>query len=341
MQIFQNYPLKKYNTFGIAAVAKYFATFSSTGELEEVLKNKKNISLKMILGGGSNVLFTKDFNGLILKNEIQGIKMIHEDDKYYYLKAGAGVRWHEFVMHCVNNNFGGVENLSLIPGNAGASPMQNIGAYGVEIKDVFFEMEAFHLEEKRIQKFSAADCEFGYRDSAFKKKHKDQFAILNVTFRLNKNSLFHVSYGAIEDELKKMKVENLSIKAISDAVINIRTSKLPDPEIIGNAGSFFKNPVIGTHELQKLLELLQSSEKEISHYKIDPESYKIPAGWLIEQCGWKGYRHGDAGCYNKQALVLVNYGNATGKEIYNLSEEIKISVKEKFGINLEREVTIF
>lgn len=346
MQVHQNYSLKKYNTFGIAAIAKYFATFSSSDELEELLKSNKNILFKMILGGGSNVLFTKDYDGLILKNEIQGIQIINEDDNFVYIKAGAGVVWHSFAMYCVNNNYGGVENLSLIPGNIGASPMQNIGAYGVEIKEVFYELEAFHLHDKIIKKFSAKECEFDYRESIFKKKYKHQFAILNVTFRLKKNPEFNISYGAIEEELKKMHIENLSVKAISDAVIRIRTSKLPDPNIIGNAGSFFKNPVVYSHELNQLLklkelqELVKLSGERILFYKIDEDHFKIPAGWLIEQCGWKGYRKGDAGCYDKQALVLVNYGNATGKEIYNLSEEIKFSVKEKFGIQLEREVNI-
>jgi UDP-N-acetylmuramate dehydrogenase len=215
--------------------------------------------------------------------------------------------------------------------------MQNIGAYGVEIKDVFYQLEAFHLQEKVRTTFSAKDCEFGYRESVFKNKYKDQFAILNVTYRLKKNPVYNISYGAIETELQKKNVKELSVKAISDAVISIRSSKLPDPKIIGNAGSFFKNPIIKSHELYALKEPI---DQNIPFYKIDEEHFKIPAGWLIEKCGWKGFRKGDIGCYEKQALVLVNYGNATGKEIYNLSEEIKISVKEKFGIELEREVNI-
>jgi UDP-N-acetylmuramate dehydrogenase len=340
MQVHQNYSLKKYNTFGIDAIAKYFATFSSAESLEELLNNNNNVPSKMILGGGSNVLFTNNYDGLVLKNEVSEIQIISDDDTFVYVKAGAGDLWHSFVLYCIKNNFGGVENLSLIPGNVGASPMQNIGAYGVEIKDVFYELEAFHLKEKTIQKFSAKDCEFGYRESVFKKKYKDQFAILNVTYRLRKNPEFNISYGAIGDELKKMNIENLSVKAISDAVIRIRTSKLPDPKIIGNAGSFFKNPVIGSHELHELHELGRLEDQKIPYYTIDENHFKIPAGWLIEQCGWKGFRKEDAGCYDKQALVLVNYGNASGKEIYNLSEEIKISVKEKFDIELEREVNI-
>jgi len=337
MQVHENYSLQKYNTFRIDAFAKYFSTFSSAEELQEILNHKKS-ETKLILGGGSNILFTKNFDGFVLKNEIPGIDVVNEDDEYVFVRAGAGVAWHSFVTFCVNNNFGGVENLSLIPGNVGASPMQNIGAYGVEIKDVFFELEAFHLKENCVEKFNANDCEFGYRDSVFKNKYKDQFAILNVTYRLRKNPQFNVSYGAIQDELKKMKVEKLNIKAISDAVISIRTSKLPDPALIGNAGSFFKNPVINREELNLLKEELK--DIDFPFYE-NGQSYKIPAGWLIQQCGWKGFRKGDVGCYDKQALVLVNYGNATGKEIYDLSEEIRLSVKEKFDIELEREVNIF
>jgi len=335
MQVQQNYSLKKYNTFGIDATARYFSIFHSTEELKEILESTQAAS-KMILGGGSNILFTTNYDGLVLKNEIDGINTVHEDDEFVFINVGAGVKWHSFVMYCVNKNLGGVENLSLIPGNVGASPMQNIGAYGVEIKDVFYELNALHLNDRLIQKFSSFECGFGYRESVFKKKYKDQFAILNVTFRLRKNPVFNISYGAIETELKKMHIDTLTVKAISDAVIQIRTAKLPDPALVGNAGSFFKNPVITKHEF--LRRQLQVSD--IPFYKIDEESIKIPAGWLIEQCGWKGFRNGDAGCYEKQALVLVNYGNATGKEIYNLSEDIKLSVKERFDIELEREVNI-
>ena len=337
MQIFKNYSLRDYNTFGIDAYAKYFAAFNSVDDLQSLLQSGeyKN-EPKLFLGGGSNILFTKKFDGLVLKNEIDGIKIIHEEEKYIYVKVGAGVNWHQFVLYCIHKNLAGVENLSLIPGNVGASPMQNIGAYGVEIKDVFFSLEAYHVLENRIITFTLNDCEFGYRESVFKKKYKDQFVILNVTFRLNKIPHYNISYGAIEDELKKMQVEKLSIKAISDAVINIRTSKLPDPKIIGNAGSFFKNPEINSQRLEHLL----LTEPAMPSYKITDNSFKIPAGWLIEKCGWKGYRNGDVGCYAKQALVLVNYGHATGNDIYLLSEKIKITVKEKFGITLETEVNI-
>lgn len=339
MQVQQNYSLKKDNTFGLDVYAAYCAKFHNGDELRELMENYQQIPLKMVLGGGSNVLFTKNYDGLILRNKIPGIKVIREDEEHVFVKAGAGVRWHDFVTYCVENNFGGVENLSLIPGNVGASPMQNIGAYGVEIKDVFYELEAFDLDEKNVRIFSTVECKFGYRESVFKKELKNQFAILNVTFRLNKNPSFNISYGAIESELKSMNIENLNIKAISDAVIKIRSSKLPDPRFIGNAGSFFKNPVINRNTLANM-KMAAPSDLEIPFYEIDEEHFKIPAGWLIEQCGWKGYRKRDAGCYDKQALVLVNHGHASGKEIYDLSEEIKISVLEKFGIELEREVNI-
>lgn len=335
MQLQENISLKAYNTFGIDVRAKQFASFASVDELQQAIAaNGKNPSL--ILGGGSNILFTKDYDGLVLKNDIRGIKKINEDDEYVYLRAGAGDNWHQFVLHCIGNGWAGVENLSLIPGNVGASPMQNIGAYGVEIKEVFHELKAFHLQEKCNYSFSVKDCEFGYRESIFKKKYKDQFAILSVTFKLRKKSLFNTSYGAIEQELEKMGVKNLSIKAISDAVINIRSSKLPNPAEIGNAGSFFKNPSVDKAKFQSL----QFQFPAIVGYDNADGTIKLAAGWLIEQSGWKGFRRGDAGCHQKQALVLVNYGNATGNEVYELSEEILISVKEKFGVTLEREVNI-
>src|SRR5450631_863447 len=333
MQIQENISLKTFNTFGIDAMARFFASFSNVNELAELTTHGSRLTA-MILGGGSNILFTGNFNGLLLKNEIKGIEKIKEDDEFVYVKAGAGENWHRFVLYCIHNNLGGVENLSLIPGNVGASPMQNIGAYGAEIKDIFYSLEAYHFQENRIINFTLNDCEFGYRESVFKKKYKNQFAILDVTFRLNKIPHYNISYGAIADELKKMQVEKLSIKVISDAIINIRTSKLPDPVVVGNAGSFFKNPEINEPELQELKRI----KTDIPSYKINDDKFKIPAGWLIEQCGWKGYRKGDTGCYDKQALVLVNYGNAKGNEILELSKEIKKSVQEKFRIILETEV---
>jgi UDP-N-acetylmuramate dehydrogenase len=337
MTIQENISLKPYNTFGIDAKAKYFSSFDTLAWLEEILNSKFQASnSKLILGGGSNILLTKDFDGIVLKNEIKGIEVVSEDDEHVYIKAGAGENWHRFVLYCVNNNYAGVENLSLIPGNVGASPMQNIGAYGVEIKDVFYELEAFHKFDKTTQKFSLKDCGFGYRESVFKNKYRDQFVITSVTYRLNKNPSFNTSYGAINQELERMGVKELNIKAISQAVINIRTSKLPDPKEVGNAGSFFKNPVIENglfNEIKKAFPNIVAFPSGIDHTK-------LAAGWLIEQCGWKGYRKNDAGCYPKQALVLVNYGSATGEEIFDLSKAIIQSVKEKFGVMLEREVNI-
>ena len=331
--------MKALNTFGIDVKAKMMATFSSQDELAELLHEIKiaNDPNKLILGGGSNILFTKDFNGVVLRNAVRGTEIVKEDLHHIWVRIGAGENWHEFVLYCIENNFAGVENLSLIPGFAGASPMQNIGAYGVEIKEVFHSLEAFHLEDKTTITFSNNDCEFGYRDSVFKHKFKNQFAITHVTFRLRKEPKFNTSYGALEQELEKMGVTELSIKAISDAVISIRESKLPDPKIIGNAGSFFKNPTIAKAFYQSL----KKQNPDIPGYESkDHTSVKVPAGWLVEQCGWKGFKNGDAGVHEKQALVLVNYGSATGAEIFNLSTQVKESVMEKFGIDLEREVNV-
>ncbi len=337
MQIRENFSLKPYNTFGIDVKAKYFTTFNSVENLEEILNSQFSIlNSQLILGGGSNLLFTKDVDGIVLKNEIKGIEILDQDNNFIYIKAGAGLNWHEFVLHCLRNNYAGVENLSLIPGNVGASPMQNIGAYGVEIKDVFHELEAYHINEKMLKIFSLDECEFGYRESVFKRKYKNEFVITSVSFRLCKTPVFNTSYGAIQQELEKMRVKELSIQAISQAVVNIRSSKLPDWKEIGNAGSFFKNPQIARQEFHELKQIFP----EIIGFPLGDEYTKLAAGWLIEQCGWKGYRKGDAGCYEKQALVLVNYGEATGQQIFELSEEIIQSVKKKFGVTLEREVNI-
>ena len=252
------------------------------------------------------------------------------------IKCGAGENWHQVVLHCIENNWAGIENLSLIPGCVGASPMQNIGAYGVEIKDVFHELTAFHLQEKANYTFKINDCEFGYRESVFKRKYKDQFVILDVTYRLSKQPHFNTSYGAIEQELEKMGVIELSIKAISQAVINIRSSKLPDPKEIGNAGSFFKNPSVAK---EKYLQLKKDFENIVGYENADG-TVKLAAGWLIEQGGWKGYRKGDAGVHKRQSLVLVNFGNASGNEVFELSEKIVSSVNDKFRVSLEREVNI-
>jgi UDP-N-acetylmuramate dehydrogenase len=338
MNIRENISLKPVNSFGIDVKARFFAGFSSIDELSELSRTTSytNQDQLLILGGGSNILFTRDFDGLLLKNELKGIELAGEDNDHYFVKAQAGENWHRFVTYCINHNYAGVENLSLIPGNVGASPMQNIGAYGVEIKDVFHELEAWHLKDRQIQKFNLQDCEFGYRESVFKKKHRNRFVILNVVFKLKKQPVFNTQYGAIEQELAKMGVHDLSIQNISQAVINIRSSKLPDPLVIGNAGSFFKNPIIPSFQFEEL----KLSFPAIPGYAAGEGFTKVAAGWLIEQCGWKGYRKGDAGCYDKQALVLVNYGNATGNEIFELSQKIIDSVSDKFHVNLEREVNI-
>jgi len=335
MQIHEAFSLLPYNTFRIDIKARYFSTFTNTDELDELTTHHSQLT-RFILGGGSNILFTKDYDGLVLKNEIKEIAIQHEDAEHIYVKAGAGENWHQFVLHCIHHNWAGVENLSLIPGNIGASPIQNIGAYGVELENVFLSLEAYHLQEKKVHTFTVADCEFGYRDSVFKNRYKDQFAILSVTFRLRKKPIYHVSYGAITEELEKMGVKEFSIKAVSQAVINIRSSKLPDPEKIPNSGSFFKNPEVSATKYEEL----KIKSPGIVAYPLTKGTVKLAAGWMIEQCGWKGYRKGDAGCHAKQALVLVNYGNATGKEIYDLSEEILQSVNEKFGVILEREVNV-
>jgi UDP-N-acetylmuramate dehydrogenase len=335
MHIQANVSLKQYNTFGIDVIAKSFATFSNIETLKHLTSTiNSNI---LIIGGGSNILFTKNYEGLVLKNEIIGIEVVREDDNWVYVRSGAGVNWHTFVLFCINNNFIGVENLSLIPGSVGASPMQNIGAYGVEVKDVFFELEAYHIKDKKLITFDNKACEFGYRESIFKNKYKDEFIITTVTFRLSKKVNYNVSYGAIETELQRMNVQSLSIKSISDAIINIRSSKLPNPKLIGNAGSFFKNPTIVSEKFEDLKKIFP----EMIGYKVSETETKLAAGWLIEQCGWKGFRQGDVGCYEKQALVLVNYGDAKGEDVLLLSDKIIESVKLKFDVLLSREVNVF
>ncbi|HLO79707.1 MAG TPA: UDP-N-acetylmuramate dehydrogenase [Chitinophagaceae bacterium] len=334
MQFSENISLAAFNSFGIDVKARYFTKISSVDELSN-LPLVQNLPL-LVLGGGSNILFTGDFNGYVIHNQIRGIEVVHEDDDHVIVKTGAGEVWHEFVEYCINNSLAGVENMALIPGRNGASPIQNIGAYGVEVKDVFHELEAYHLFEKKLYRFSASDCDFGYRDSVFKNKYKGQFLISSVTYRLNKKPSFQTAYGAIQQELEKMGVQDLSIRAVGDAVIRIRRSKLPDPAVIGNAGSFFKNPEISAVAFEKL----KSAYPDIVGYPLPGGSIKLAAGWMIEKAGWKGYRKGQAGVHDKQALVLVNHGGAKGKEIYDLSEEILVSVREKFGVRLEREVNI-
>lgn len=339
MDIQKNISLKPYNSFGIDVQAQAFAHFSTVNELQEILEwaRKEKFLQKLILGGGSNLLLSKNFDGLVLKNGIPGTFLVDADTEHYYVKVGAGENWHRFVMHCVDQNYAGLENLSLIPGNVGASPMQNIGAYGVEIKDVFHELEAFHVEDQRVDVFRKEDCRFGYRESIFKSALKNQYVILNVTFKLNRNPIFHTAYGAIMAELDKMKISDLTIHSIAKAVIRIRESKLPDPKLLGNAGSFFKNPEIDADGFREL----KIKFPDIIGYDLPGHKVKLAAGWLIEQCGWKGFRDGDAGCHAQQALVLVNYGNAKGEDILNLSNKIISSVKNRFGVTLEKEVNIY
>lgn len=341
MKLTENTALAPFTTFGVQANARFFARFESPEELEELTTWGTRYPL-LVLGGGSNILFTKDMDGLVLKNEISGITELHEDSTYVYVRAGAGVNWHAFVLYCISRNWAGVENLSLIPGTVGAAPIQNIGAYGTELEDVFWDLEAYNIRERKIVVFTRSDCAFGYRNSVFKEKYRQQFVILSVTFRLRKNPRFNTRYGAIEQELEKMGVKELSIKAVSDAVIRIRQSKLPDPAVTGNAGSFFKNPSV----TPLVYTSLKQTFPDIVAYPNTDGTYKLAAGWLIEHCGpypgrsWKGFRKGDAGCHEQQALVLVNYGQATGQEIYELSEEMLQTVKNTFGVHLEREVNI-
>ena len=320
------------------AIASSYVAVSDTSQLRELLDatNGSNEPC-FILGGGSNVLFTQNIDALVIHNRMLGIELVAEDDAHIWIKAGAGVAWHDLVMHCISNNWAGIENLALIPGSVGASPMQNIGAYGVEIKDVFDSLEAIHLKENALVTFDKEACSFGYRESVFKNKHKGDFIITSVTYRLNKQPDYHISYGAISAELERMGVSTLSIQAVAEAVMRIRRSKLPDPKIIGNAGSFFKNPELATEQFK----LLKSLYPEIVGYPVNEQMTKVAAGWLMESCGWKGYRRGDAGCHQQQALVLVNYGLATGNEVYQLSEDIMQSVEKKFGIRLEREVNVY
>ena len=334
-----NVSLKLWNTFGIPANARFWAVITNETDLKTVLQNEAFRAMnRLVLGGGSNVLLTQDFDGLVLKIDVQGIKKVREDEQHVYLEVGAGVNWHELVMYCVDNGLAGMENLSLIPGTTGAAPMQNIGAYGVEIEQIFDSLTAVHIQTGEVRRFSHADCRFGYRESVFKHELKGQYIIMNVTFRLNKQPTFHTRYGAIQETLTEMGItdETLSIKAISDAVIHIRRSKLPDPAEIGNAGSFFKNPEIPKTQF----DALKTQYPNLPGYPVDDNTVKVPAGWLIEQSGWKGRRIGDAGVHTKQALVLVNYGGATGYDILAIAGQVQQTVLEKFGIQLTPEVNV-
>ncbi len=337
MFIQQNISLKHRNTFGIDAYAKEFVEISKVEELV-VLVGSFNLTERkfLVIGGGSNILITKDFDGMVIKNTIKGIEKIKEDTDFVWVKSMAGEVWHEFVLYCIGNGYAGLENLSLIPGYVGAAPMQNIGAYGAEIKDTFDALEALEIESGEIISFTNEQCKFGYRESIFKNEAKGKYIIVSVTFKLSKNPKLNISYGAIQQMLEKNGVSNPSIKDVSDAVIAIRKSKLPDPLILGNAGSFFKNPEISEAQFLKL----KSQFPQIVGYPVASGNIKLAAGWLIEQCGWKGKQVGNTGAHKDQALVLVNYGGATGNEIWSLAMDIQKSVQEKFGVTINPEVNI-
>lgn len=332
------FSLRQYNTFGIEAEARQFVEISSIDQYVSLRKSGEYAHLPhLFLGGGSNVLLTKAQEALVVKISIPGITVINEDADFVWLKGGAGVVWDEFVQYAVNQGWSGLENLSLIPGTVGAAPMQNIGAYGAEIKDTFESLEALNLQTLELEVFNAKACAFGYRESFFKRAGKGQYLISSVTFKLSKKPSVKTSYGAIQEVLAAKGITQPSIREVADAVIEIRQSKLPDPKEIGNSGSFFKNPTVSASEASRLM----AEFPGIPNYPVEGSSdVKFPAGWFIEKAGWKGFRRGDAGVHAKQALVLVNYGEATGGEILALSEEIKQSIKDTFGVSLETEVNI-
>ena len=334
MNIIQNQSLKNYNTFGIDAKAKEFIAVNTIDSLIEVVGSNKDL---FILGGGSNMLLTQDIQKLVVHVNLKGRAIIEENEDFVIVKAQAGENWHEFVLWCIDQGFGGIENLSLIPGNVGTTPIQNIGAYGVEIKDTLFSCEALNRKTLQIETFTNAQCQFDYRESVFKNELKEQYIITAVLFQLTKkNHAVSTTYGAIETELSKQNIQNPTLKDVSNAVIAIRQSKLPDPKELGNSGSFFKNPIISKEAYEKAKAL----HPDMPHYVVSENSVKVPAGWLIEQAGFKGKRFGDAGVHKNQALVLVNYGTATGAELVALSRTIQQTILAQFGIAIEAEVNI-
>ena len=336
MTIKENISLKDYNTFGIDVLARYFVEVSSVDMLRQTLQ-LEGYPEKLFLSGGSNVLLTNDLNRLVLFINIKGIRLLWEDKESVVIKVMAGENWHELVIWCLERNYGGIENLSLIPGNSGTAPIQNIGAYGVEIKDVFESCEAMEIASQKLMRFNKSDCQFGYRDSYFKNEGKNKFVITSVNLKLSKNNhSLNTSYGAIGAELRANGITDPTIKDVSKAVITIRRSKLPDPAELGNSGSFFKNPVVTEDKFAEFAKKFP----EAPYYEVGDGTYKIPAGWLIEKCGFKGERTGDAGVHKEQALVLVNYGNAKGSEILDLAMAIKTKVNQIFGIELIPEVNI-
>lgn len=341
--ILENHSLKPFNTFGIDVNARYFSTFHTRAKLIELLQfaSEKQQPL-LILGGGSNVLFTQDFNGLVLKNNMLGYEIVKQKDEWVWLKIAAGENLHQMILFAIENNFAGAENLSLIPGCAGAAPMQNIGAYGIELKNIFEELEAVEIATGKVHVFDIAACKFGYRNSIFKNELKDKFVITSITLRFQNLNIapdysFKTNYGDIQKKLAEMQIKTLSLQAVSNAIISIREEKLPEPRVLGNAGSFYKNPVIDNSAFEKI----KANYPQVPAYPIDENRVKIPAGWLIEQCGWKGKRVGNTGAHAHQALVIVNYGNASGKEIWKHAADIRESVMQKFGIDIEPEVNVY
>ena len=331
-----NFSLKSFNTFGIEAKAKNFVAVHSLDELKTVLVEHA-AEPKFILGGGSNMLLTQDIEALVIHIDLKGKRILKEDDDFVWVESMAGENWHEFVLWTIDQNFGGLENMSLIPGNVGTTPVQNIGAYGTEIKDTFVSCDAMKIDDQTMRTFSKEDCRFGYRESIFKQEAKDQYIITSVVFKLTKrNHNINTSYGDITKELAEKNVTVPTLKDVSNAVIAIRQSKLPDPKVLGNSGSFFKNPVISRSHFEKV----QVQFPEIKFFEVSPTEVKVPAGWLIEQAGYKGFRKGDAGVHKNQALVLVNYGSATGQDILVLSREVQQAVFDKYSIAIEAEVNV-
>ncbi|QKJ64715.1 UDP-N-acetylmuramate dehydrogenase [Flavobacterium sp. M31R6] len=336
MEILNNFSLKNYNTFGIEAKAEQFVAVHSVSELKCILEQNKN-QKKFVLGGGSNMLLTKNIEALVIHIDLKGKKILKEDADYVWVESQAGENWHQFVLWAIDQNFGGLENMSLIPGNVGTTPVQNIGAYGTEIKDTFVSCDAINIENQEIRTFTKEECNFGYRESVFKNEVKDQYIITSVVFKLTKqNHKINTSYGDITAELAKNNITTPGLKDVSNAVIAIRKSKLPDPAELGNSGSFFKNPILLKTDFEKI----HQNFPEMRFFDISETEVKVPAGWLIEQAGLKGKRFGDAGVHKNQALVLVNYGGATGQEILDVSKTVQDTVFNTFGIHIEAEVNI-
>ena len=337
MNIQQNISLKPYNTFGIDVTAREFVEIHTLEELQVLCSNFNLIERNvLVLGGGSNLLLTQNVEGMVIKISIKGIEIIEENEENVWVKVAAGEVWHEFVRWSINHGYGGMENLSLIPGCVGASPMQNIGAYGVEIKNTFVLLDAIEIDGGNERVFTHSECKFGYRESVFKQEEKGKYIIASVTFKLSKHPQLNTTYGAIQQTLQKQGITKPSVVDISNAVVEIRTSKLPDPKVLGNAGSFFKNPEIPDEQFLKLKE----NHPDIVGYPAGPGKTKVAAGWLIEQCGWKGKRVGNTGSHKDQALVLVNYGGAKGAEIWQLAMDIQQSVQQTFGIAIQAEVNV-